>query len=142
MLIGISLSREMYFTKKGNLFVSPELGVNILSITAENNDDPNDKYEFSNLAIAGGIGIGYHITPIVQLFGKAMVNYKLGAYDITSNSSIQVDNNGNITSGAVLYSDYNDGYATEPIEKLNSEWGFDKINSLSTPVYVGVRFKF
>jgi hypothetical protein len=145
-MLNVSLSREIYFTKKGNIFVTPEIAYSVLGISARQQGikDTNAvaKYTFSNSALMGGIGIGFHITPSIQLFAKAFVNYKLDYFGFKDKAGqkFTTDESGNLKSGAVFATE--NTYLTQPIEKISSSWGMNNMNKLTTPVYIGVRFKF
>lgn len=145
-MFNVSLSREIYFTKKGNIFINPEIAYTVLGISARQEGIKDTtaaaKYTFSNSALMGGLGIGVHITPSIQLFAKVFVNYKLDYFGFKDKAGqkFTTDESGNLKSGAVFAKE--NTYLTQPIEKLSSSWGMNSMNELTTPVYLGVRFKF
>jgi hypothetical protein len=116
---GGSLSRETYFTKKGNLYVMPEFGAGLASLTISGQGE--NQLIGSSLYINGGIGIGFHFGPSLSLFAKPCFNMRLG-YDWVDQNEVPLT-------------------GVEELEK-SSDWGFDKLNNFSTPVYVGLRLKF
>jgi hypothetical protein len=126
MAIGASLSRETYILKKGNLYLMPELGAGIFSATVTEADGydftANGGLNIGGLYFNGGLGIGFHFSPMISLYTKAGFNMKLGEPSLT-------DDDGN---------DYNATFST------TQESGsiFAKARGLSTPVSVGLRFRF
>ena len=142
----VSLSREIYFTRKGNVFVAPEIAYSMMSLIANEKDSQDSikaKYTFSNSSLMGGLGIGYHLTPSIQLFVKAFVNYKLGFFSMKDQNGRNwtSDKDGTIKNGSIFDDPLNVS-ASSSLEKVTSSWGLNKMNDISTPLYVGVRFKF
>jgi hypothetical protein len=116
---GGSLSRETYFTKKGNIYLMPEFGAGLIGLNVAGKSE----YEIngSSLYINGGLGLGFHFGPSVAMFVKPCFNMRLG-YDWTDKDDVALTD-------------------VDSYEK-STDWGFDKLNSFSTPVYVGLRLKF
>jgi hypothetical protein len=126
MAIGASLSRETYILKKGNIYLMPELGAGIFSATVTEADGydftANGGLNIGGLYFNGGLGIGFHFSPMISLYTKAGFNMKLGEPSLT-------DDEGN---------EYSETFST------TQESGsiFAKARGLSTPVSVGLRFRF
>lgn len=81
---GLEFNRELYFTRKGNLFLYPSLAINgtIIGLSANNADpniDPDPSTDenpfFINTNI--GLGLGLHLGPRFSLIYKPFLNYNL-----------------------------------------------------------------
>ena len=122
MALGVSLSRETYIFKKGNLYVMPEIGGGILSVTLNEYFSDGTALNAGSMYVNGGLGIGLHVSPMISIFAKAGFNMRLG--DAT-------------------WTDENDTeYDVSTIGEFSTKSGFNKLNGMTTPVSVGLRFRF
>jgi len=127
--LGASISRETYLFGKGNIYLMPEIGGGLLSVTindiladpADLSGKPTKPLNGSSIYVNGGLGLGWHITPSVSLFSKAGFNMRLGEADWT---------------------DEDDKPYTDVNENFNSKSKFSNLNSMSFPISLGVRFRF
>ena len=115
---GGSLSRETYFTRKGNLYLMPEIGGGLFTANTKDYVDPdsdNKKVTLtaSGIYVNGSLGLGYHFTPMISFFVKGGFCMKL---DPT-------------WEGAV-------------IDTKNYSEDFKTIEGISFPVFAGLRFRF
>ncbi len=133
--IYMGLSKEMYPTKRGRLSISPELGFSILSMTATPVDSSLTQ-DISTMSATLGAKFGINLLPSLEIFAKPVLNYTLPSSLVDYNSS------GELLTNAALYSDYINGYTTEPLEKLSAKSGFDKTFKINFPVTLGIRLKF
>lgn len=124
MAIGASLSRETYFTKKGNFYLMPEIGAGILSVTLDKFfvGDTDNELIASNIYVNGGLGLGMHISPSISIFAKAGFNMRLGEATWTDANETE--------------------YTVTQNGELTSKSGFNKLNGFTTPVFAGLRFRF
>lgn len=114
---GGSLSRETYFTRKGNLYLMPEIGGGLFTANTKDypDDDDSDKkvtLTASGIYVNGSLGLGYHFTPMISFFVKGGFCMKL---DPT-------------WEGAVITKNYSKDFKT--------------IEGISFPVFAGLRFRF
>lgn len=126
MAIGASLSRETYFLKKGNIYIMPEIGGGIFSASVKEADGvdftENGGLNIAGIYVNGALGIGFHLSPVISLYTKAGFNMKLGDPSLTDDEGED--------SGYVLPTDQKSGTI------------FAKARGFSTPVSVGLRFRF
>ena len=115
---GGSLSRETYFTRKGNLYLMPEIGGGLFTASTEDYNDPSDnedkkeKLTAEGIYVNGSLGLGYHFTPMISFFVKGGFCMKLA-------SSWDAD-----------------------IVTKNYSKDFKTIEGISFPVFAGLRFRF
>ncbi|HPT43792.1 MAG TPA: autotransporter outer membrane beta-barrel domain-containing protein [Paludibacteraceae bacterium] len=82
--VAVNLSKESYFTRKGNVYLRPQFGVGLQSysfkevggyeIASDNKD-----YSWSSLYVPLGIGVGWNITPMFSLEMKPGVFARFAA---------------------------------------------------------------
>jgi hypothetical protein len=130
----VGIGKEMYFTKKGHLFLYPSVSYSIHSITlnkrqgeelSENNSsyisggyyDEKD-YSWSTSGALASLGIGYNFGASLSLLIRPSVSYKLGEY--TTESDIELP-------AATTFS---------------TAWNMNKASDMSFPLYIGLRYKF
>lgn len=125
----LGISRETYFTKRGNIYVVPEVGAGAILLTAstDSKDDPIfESVSGMSLFAYGSFSIGYHFSPSVSLYLKPMLNYGLGFGEWTSNPE---------------YDDTNEAIGLYELNNKGS-WGIGNNSSgISTPVFAGIRIK-
>lgn len=125
----LGISRETYFTKRGNIYLMPEIGAGAILMTAstDSNDDPIfESVEGMSLFAYGSFSIGYHFSPSVSLYLKPMLNYGLGFGEWTSDPE---------------YDDTNEAIGLFDMNNQGS-WGIGNNSSgISTPVFAGIRIK-
>jgi len=115
---GGSLSRETYFTRKGNLYLMPEIGGGLFTASTEDYNDPTDgedkkeKLTAEGIYVNGSLGLGYHFTPMISFFVKGGFCMKLAP-------SWDAD-----------------------IDTKNYSKDFKTIEGISIPVFAGLRFRF
>ncbi len=124
MAFGASLSRETYFLKKGNLYVMPEIGAGLFSasLTELEGTAPVGGINMGSLYVNGGLGLGFHFTPMISVFAKAGFNMKIGEPGFTNDAGEELD---------LILS----------VSQNNSSV-FSKARGLSTPISAGLRFRF
>jgi len=126
MAIGASLSRETYFLKKGNIYLMPEIGGGIFSASVNEADGvdytENGGVNIAGIYVNGALGIGFHLSPVISLYTKAGFNMKLGDPSLTDDEGEDL------------------GYVLPTNQKSGTI--FDKARGFSTPVSVGLRFRF
>ena len=123
---GGSLSRETYFTRKGNLYLMPEIGGGLFTANAKDYDyvDPDDSevkkgtLTASGIYLNGSLGLGYHFTPMISFFVKGGFCMKLG------------DPTWKVEDDEIDFS--NVKYSKD----------FKTIKGISIPVFAGLRFRF
>ena len=123
---GGSLSRETYFTRKGNLYLMPEIGGGLFTADAKDYEyfDTNDSevkkgtLTASGIYVNGSLGLGYHFTPMISFFVKGGFCMKLG------DPTWKVEDD-EIDLSNLKYSD-----------------DFKTIKGISIPVFAGLRFRF
>ena len=113
----VAIARETYLTKKGNFYIMPELGGGVTSL---NITGKSDTISGSSTLINAALSLGFHITPNISVYTKTGVYSKLG------------------------YTWKED--ETEVTELVNSfdkssDWGFDKLEGIAAPIYVGLRIR-
>jgi hypothetical protein len=134
----LGLSKELYVTKRGRISISPELGLGIFSMTATPSDTNGVSVvqDVSSMGVTLGAKIGVNLFPSMEIFAKPMLNYTLPSSIIDYNSS------GELLTNSVLYSDYQDGLISTPLEKLSTVSGYNNTYRINFPITIGVRFKF
>lgn len=123
---GASLSRETYFTKKGNLYLMPEVGFGIHSLEIDGKDSTFATLNAQSYYVNFGVGMGWHLSPTISLFVKANSVMKLG-YSWTDKDGEEFDD--------------------ESLDFINkqeksSDWGFNKLTNMSLPINLGLRIRF
>jgi hypothetical protein len=115
---GGSLSRETYFTRKGNLYLMPEIGGGLFTASTEDYDNPTDvdvkkeKLTAEGIYVNGSLGLGYHFTPMISFFVKGGFCMKLQpSWD-------------------------------QKVINLNVSEDFKALEDISFPVFAGLRFRF
>ena len=114
---GGSLSRETYFTRKGNLYLMPEIGGGLFTASTEDYNDPTDGYDekekltAEGIYVNGSLGLGYHFTPMISFFVKGGFCMKLQP-------------------------------SWDPVIDLNVSKDFKALEGISFPVFAGLRFRF
>ena len=133
MALDISLSKEVYFTRKGNIYLLPSIGGAMSTITIEKYDDIEIKEAFGDYydekdwawsAMAGqaSLGFGINLNPNVSLLIKPMFVMKL-AYTTGNDALIQ--------QNSVDSKDY------------SPNWGFENIGEtkVSFPIFMCVKIR-
>ena len=124
MAIGVSLSRETYLFRKGNIYIMPEIGGGVINLEIiDYYQEEDDKLLGSTMFVNGGLGIGLHVSPMVSIFAKAGFNMRIG--DATWEAKSGEEEKTPVEVGT-----------------LSDKNGFDKLNSMSFPITAGLRFRF
>lgn len=103
-----NISKETYFTPRGNLFFNPTVGLgvsfyNFTSIDGQtlNNEISFENYEYNSddwvwysLLLPAHIGIGIHLSPTISLEVKPGI-FKTFGYKTNSDNNLWSDNEGN-----------------------------------------------
>jgi hypothetical protein len=91
--LSATLAKEVYISKRGNLYLLPELGVGISSTTIDRffNTDSLNGCNVSNTFVYFGLGAGFHLSPTVSISARVGVN-KFGKNPSWSGQSEQNDN--------------------------------------------------
>jgi hypothetical protein len=74
--LSATIAKEVYITKRGNLYLLPELGLGVSTSTINNffETDSLSGCDVSNTFIYYGLGFGYHISPTVSVSVRMGVN--------------------------------------------------------------------
>jgi hypothetical protein len=126
------VSKEMYFTKRGNVYLDPSVGLGIVnySFNSSNNniydftvDDAHGKskhnphYLWSSYFIPLSLGLGFFIKPSMSVEIKPVFRMKFAA---TTGDNLSLNQNG----------------------YWDSNWGFDKIDRISFDKSVLLNFRY
>jgi hypothetical protein len=120
---GLNFGREVYLNRRGNFYLLPEIGFNLLGyyfnqINGELIELKRPESTFINYGINYGLGLGINITPSVSLIAKYQYYLRL--------------------------SDFKNVNKTEDDSELilSENNNFKNINNISNPIYIGLRIKF
>jgi hypothetical protein len=127
--LSVGIAKETYFTKKGNIYITPEIGAGLLSVLVAKDTTPVISYSSSSWFVYAGFRLGVHLSPSLSLFAFPTFNYRLGY-------GAWVDQSDEVLSDSVSLTSKPDSY------KFKQEWGFDGEAKLSIPICVGFRMKF
>jgi hypothetical protein len=132
----VGIGKEMYFTKRGHLFLYPSVSYSIHSITlgkrqgkelsqtnssnvfGSNTYDEKD-YSWSTSGALASLGIGYNFSSTMSLLIRPSVSYKLGEFK-TGGTEEELP-------AATTFSNV---------------WNMNKASDVSFPIYIGLRYKF
>ena len=113
LALAVTGSKEMYFTRRGNIYLRPQVGLGIqtysfsevgsYSIASDDKD-----YTWTSYILPAGIGLGYNISPMLSLEMKPGVYLRTGA---------STDNKESLSQTAAPTDD---------------KWGFGTIGKFST----------
>ena len=113
LALAVTGSKEMYFTRRGNIYLRPQVGLGIqtysfsevgsYSIASDDKD-----YSWTSYILPAGIGLGYNISPMLSLEMKPGVYLRTGA---------STDNKESLSQTAAPTDD---------------KWGFGTIGKFST----------
>ena len=119
---GVNLGREIFITRKGNLYLYPEIGGSILGYnfskiqgTTLESEDPLSL--FINYGMNASLALGLNITSSISIIVKPSYNIRLSefknAYKTTDDTELKLANANN----------------------------FRNINNPSIPIFLGIRFR-
>jgi hypothetical protein len=128
----VGIGKEIYFTKRGHLFLYPSVSYSLHSITldkrkGEDISETNtsnvfgsvaydeEDYAWSTSGLLASLGIGYNFSASFSLLIRPSISYKLGEY----------------TSGSDIV-----------LPAFTNAWNMDKVSDMSIPIYIGLRYKF
>ena len=126
-----SLSKEIYFTRKGNIYLLPSFayGLSILKFSKYGNDSiatligssfDEKNYEWTTTSFQAGLGLGINLHPTVSLLIKPMFVLR---------SAFTTGNNETLTQNSAS-------------ENVDSKWGFNKIgNTTSMPIFIYLKIR-
>jgi len=134
----LGIGKEIYFTKRGHLFLYPSVGYSIHSLTlnkrqgkeiSADNFKPfpvsnsstsysENDYSWTNGGLLASLGIGYNFSASFSLLIRPSISYKLGEY--TTGNDLELP-------AATTFS---------------NAWNMDKVSDMSIPIYIGLRYKF
>lgn len=82
--ISVNVSKEIYLTRKGNLYLRPQFGVgmqnySISKVGTLEIDSDNKNYNWSSIYVPMGIGIGWNITSAFCLEFKPSIYFRMSA---------------------------------------------------------------
>jgi hypothetical protein len=120
---GFNFGREVYLNRRGNFYLFPEIGLNLLGyyfnqINNELIELKRPESIFINYGINYGIGLGVNITPSVSIIAKYQYYLRLSDFKNVNKTE----------DGSELI--------------LSENNYFKNINNLSNPFYIGLRIKF
>jgi hypothetical protein len=150
MALAFNIAKEMYFTKRGNVYIKPSIGIgfqnysfisvndptNTIDLTIPDPDDASKKtsnplYSWSSFYVPLQLSFGWNIFPAVALEVRPELNTRFGA-----------------TTGSVKDSNESFSYTLKQkstnFTDMQTTWGFDTIDKLSinTGVTVNLKIKF
>ncbi len=113
MALAVTFSKESYFTRRGNIYLRPQVGLGIQTYSFSEIGSyelaPDDKdYAWTSYIVPAGIGIGWNITPMFSLEMKPGIYLRTGA---------STDNKESLNQNAAPADD---------------SWGFGSIGKFST----------
>lgn len=128
----VGIGKEIYFTKRGHLFLYPSVSYSLHSITldkrkGEDISETNtsnvfgsvaydeEDYTWSTSGLLASLGIGYNFSASFSLLIRPSISYKLGEY----------------TAGSDIV-----------LPTFSNAWNMDKVSDMSIPIYIGLRYKF
>jgi hypothetical protein len=128
----VGIGKEIYFTKRGHLFLYPSVSYSLHSITLDKRkgEDISEKntsnvfgsvaydeedYTWSTSGLLASLGIGYNFSASFSLLIRPSISYKLGEY----------------TAGSDIV-----------LPTFSNAWNMDKVSDMSIPIYIGLRYKF
>jgi hypothetical protein len=128
----VGIGKEIYFTKRGHLFLYPSVSYSLHSITldkrkGEDISETNtsnvfgsvaydeEDYAWSTSGLLASLGIGYNFSASFSLLIRPSISYKLGEY----------------TAGSDIV-----------LPAFTNAWNMDKVSDMSIPIYIGLRYKF
>lgn len=128
----VGIGKEIYFTKRGHLFLYPSVSYSLHSITldkrkGEDISETNtsnvfgsvaydeEDYAWSTSGLLASLGIGYNFSASFSLLIRPSISYKLGEY----------------TAGSDIV-----------LPTFSNAWNMDKVSDMSIPIYIGLRYKF
>lgn len=120
--LGLNLGREIFITKKGNLYLYPEIGgsllaYNFIKINGTTIESKDPLSLFVNYGINASLGLGINVTSSMSIIIKPSYNLRLSEF-VNINKT---------TDGTEL--------------KLADANNFRNANDASMPIFVGVRFR-
>lgn len=120
--LGVNLGREVFITKKGNLYLFPEIGGSILGysfskIHGTTLESKSPLSMFVNYGLNASLGLGLNVTSSMSIIIKPSYNIRLSEFVSTNKSKDGVD------------------------LKLANSYNFRNINNSSFPIFVGLRFR-
>jgi hypothetical protein len=131
----VGIGKEIYFTKRGHLFLYPSVSYSLHSITLDKrkgedisetntsslfagNVYDEEDYTWSTSGLLASLGIGYNFSASFSLLIRPSISYKLGEY--TTGSGIELP----------------------AATNFSNAWNMDKVSDMSIPIYIGLRYKF
>jgi hypothetical protein len=128
----VGIGKEIYFTKRGHLFLYPSVSYSLHSITldkrkGEDISETNtsnvfgsvaydeEDYTWSTSGLLASLGIGYNFSASFSLLIRPSISYKLGEYTAGSGKELPA---------------------------FSNAWNMDKVSDMSIPIYIGLRYKF
>jgi hypothetical protein len=133
------LTKELYFTKKGNIYLAPSIGYGIntynfreyqnepLADKFKDYDPENNPYTFSTRIVPVKLGLGYHINP------KVSIELHQGIVFIRDYNTTLKNSEGKPVSYSLRQE--------SPRNEVNTDWGFDKLTRISSPFTMEFMFK-
>jgi hypothetical protein len=120
--LGLNIGREIFITKKGNLYLYPEIGgsllaYNFIKINGTTLESKDPLSLFVNYGINASLGLGINVTSSMSIIIKPSYNLRLSEF-VNINKT---------TDGTEL--------------KLANANNFRNANNASMPIFVGVRFR-
>ena len=120
--LGLNIGREIFITKKGNLYLYPEIGgsllaYNFIKINGTTIESKDPLSLFVNYGINASLGLGINVTSSMSIIIKPSYNLRLSEF-VNINKT---------TDGTEL--------------KLADANNFRNANDASMPIFVGVRFR-
>jgi hypothetical protein len=112
--IGLDYFKEVYFTRKGNIYLMPGFGMKLTTNSVWNKDTT---LTYGNLSLNTSLGLGIHLSSFISLIVKPSVNLNVGSLNFTNGTSL---------------------LNTSEMEEY---WGYTR-KRMIYPVYVGLRLKF